>query len=76
MPGEAKRTEDDMTRILLVGYDPQTEDFSAPGRPPGLTAEKIEAGIKLGWSGAARAASTSTSARYRFKTQPKPSPQT
>lgn len=37
-----------MTRILLVGYDPQTEDFSEPGRPPGLTAEKIEAGIKWG----------------------------
>lgn len=37
-----------MTRILLVGYDPQTEDFSAPGRPPGLTADKIEAGIELG----------------------------
>jgi hypothetical protein len=37
-----------MTRILLVGYDPQTEDFSEPGRPPGLNAEKIEAGIKLG----------------------------
>ena len=37
-----------MTRILLVGYDPQTEDFSEPGRPPGLTAEKIEAGIEFG----------------------------
>ena len=37
-----------MTRILLIGYDPETEDFSEPGRPPGLTAEKIQAGIKLG----------------------------
>ena len=37
-----------MTRILLVGYDPQTEEFSAPDRPPGLTREKIEAGIKFG----------------------------
>jgi len=37
-----------MTRILLVGYDPETEDFSEPGRPPGLNAEKIEAGIAFG----------------------------
>ena len=37
-----------MTRILLVGYDPQTEDFSNPGYPPGLSAEKIEAGINVG----------------------------
>ena len=37
-----------MTRILLVGYDPETVDFTEPGRPPGLTAEKIQAGIKLG----------------------------
>jgi hypothetical protein len=37
-----------MTRILLVGYDPETEDFSEPGRPSGLTADKIEAGIEFG----------------------------
>jgi hypothetical protein len=37
-----------MTRILLVGYDPETEDFSEPGRPPGLSAEKIEASIEFG----------------------------
>ena len=37
-----------MTRILLVGYDPQTEDFSEPGRPSGLNAEKIEAAIEFG----------------------------
>lgn len=37
-----------MTRILLVGYDPETEDFSDPARPPGLNAEKIQAGIKFG----------------------------
>lgn len=37
-----------MVRILQVGYDPKTEDFSEPGRPPGLNAEKIEAGIEFG----------------------------
>ena len=37
-----------MTRILLISYDPETEDFSEPGRPPGLSAEKIQAGIKFG----------------------------
>jgi len=37
-----------MTRILLVGYDPETVDFSERARPPELTAEKIHAGIELG----------------------------
>ncbi len=34
-----------MMRVLLVGYDPETVDFSA--LPPGLTAEKIRAGIAV-----------------------------
>ena len=34
-----------MTSILLVGYDPETVDFSDPALPPGMTAEKIRAGI-------------------------------
>ena len=34
-----------MTRILLVGYDPDAVDFSDPALPPGMTAEKIRAGI-------------------------------
>jgi hypothetical protein len=34
-----------MTRILLVGYDPETVDFSDPALPPGMTAEKVNAGI-------------------------------
>ena len=38
----------EMTRILLVGYDPETEDFSDPARPPGLSATKIQAGIRFG----------------------------
>ena len=34
-----------MTRILLVGYDPDAVEFSDPALPPGMTAEKIRAGI-------------------------------
>jgi hypothetical protein len=36
-----------MTRILLVGYDPETVDFSDPALPPGMTAEKVRAGIAV-----------------------------
>lgn len=36
-----------MTRVLLVGYDPQTVDFSDPALPPGMTAEKIYAGVEV-----------------------------
>jgi hypothetical protein len=35
-----------MKRVLLVGLDPVTVDFSDPALPPGMTAEKIHAGIK------------------------------
>jgi len=34
-----------MKRILLVGYYPETVDFSDPALPPGMTAEKVHAGI-------------------------------
>jgi hypothetical protein len=48
-----------MTRILLIGYDPDTVDFSDHALPPGMTAEKIRAGIGValkrfaerGWEG-------------------------
>jgi hypothetical protein len=48
-----------MTRILLLGYDPETVDFSDPALPPGMTAEKVHAGIAVamkqfaerGWEG-------------------------
>lgn len=36
-----------MKRVLLVGFDPATVDFSDPALPPGMTAEKIHAGVKL-----------------------------
>lgn len=48
-----------MARVLLVGYDPDTVDYSNPALPSGMTAEKIRAGIALalkqmtdkGWHG-------------------------
>ena len=36
-----------MMRILLVGYDPETVDYSDPALPPGMTAEKVRAGIEV-----------------------------
>jgi hypothetical protein len=36
-----------MKRVVLIGFDPATVDFSDPALPSGMTAEKIHAGIKL-----------------------------
>lgn len=36
-----------MTRVLLLGLDPDTVDFSDPALPPGMTAETIRAGIAV-----------------------------
>ena len=36
-----------MKRVLLVGLDPATVDFSDPALPPGMTAEKIHAGVNM-----------------------------
>lgn len=36
-----------MTRILFVGQQPETVDFSDPALPPGLDTEKIKAGIVI-----------------------------
>jgi hypothetical protein len=48
-----------MPRVVMVGYVPETVDFSDPALPPGMTAEKIHAGIAVamqdfaarGWEG-------------------------
>ena len=48
-----------MTRVLLLGYDPETVDYSDPALPPGMTAEKVRVGIAVamnqfaerGWEG-------------------------
>jgi hypothetical protein len=37
-----------MTRVLFVGQQPETVDFSDPAIPPGFNAEKIHAGITVG----------------------------
>ena len=36
-----------MKSVLLIGLDPVTVDFSDPALPPGMTVEKIHAGVKL-----------------------------
>ncbi len=48
-----------MARVLLLGYDPETVDFSDPALPPGMTVEKVRTGIAValkqfaerGWEG-------------------------
>ena len=42
------RGEGDMTRILLVGLQPEVVDYSDPALPPGMDAKKIRAGIEQG----------------------------
>lgn len=37
-----------MTRVVLIGFDPEAVDFTDPSLPPGMDAEKIRAGIALG----------------------------
>jgi hypothetical protein len=36
-----------MKRVLLIGFDPASVDFSDPALPPGMTAEKIRAGVDM-----------------------------
>lgn len=36
-----------MARILLLGLDPETVDFSDPALPPGMTVERVRAGIAV-----------------------------
>lgn len=37
-----------MKKVLFIGQAPETVDFSDPALPPGLSAEKIHAGIAAG----------------------------
>jgi hypothetical protein len=46
-PSEGQNKGEFMTRILLLGLDPETVDFSDPALPPGMTAEKVRAGIAV-----------------------------
>lgn len=36
-----------MTRIALIGYDPAAVDFTDPALPPGMSVEKVHAGIEV-----------------------------
>ena len=36
-----------MTRILLIGFEPQTVNFCDPTLPPGMNVEEIRAGIAV-----------------------------
>jgi hypothetical protein len=40
-------TGEKTVRVLFIGEDPESVDFSDPALPPGLTAEKIQAGIEF-----------------------------
>jgi hypothetical protein len=46
-PSESQNQGELMTRILLLGLDPETVDFSDPALPPGMTVEKVRAGIAV-----------------------------
>lgn len=46
-PSEGRTRESFMTRILLLGLDPEAVDFSDPALPPGMTVEKVHAGIAV-----------------------------
>jgi hypothetical protein len=46
-PSERQNKGELMTRILLLGLDPETVDFSDPALPPGMTVEKVRAGIAV-----------------------------
>ena len=37
-----------MKKVLFVGQEPETVDFSDPALPPGFNAEKITQGIEAG----------------------------
>lgn len=37
-----------LKRVLFVGQEPETVDFSDPALPPGFDAAKIHAGISIG----------------------------
>jgi hypothetical protein len=45
-PSKGQNKGELMTRILLLGLDPETVDFSDPSLPPGMTT-KVRAGIAV-----------------------------
>src|SRR3954471_8915004 len=47
LPNCSKEQGDPMARVLLLGLDPETVDYSDPALPRGMTAEKVHAGIAV-----------------------------
>jgi hypothetical protein len=45
--GKRAATHSLLARLLLLGYDPETVDFSDPALPPGMSVEKVHAGIAV-----------------------------
>ena len=43
-----------MKRVMLIGLDPATVDFSDPALPPGMSAEKIHVGVEVALADMAR----------------------
>jgi hypothetical protein len=50
-PSERRNKGELMKRILLLGLDPETVDFSDPALPPGMSVEKVHAGIAVALKG-------------------------
>ena len=46
-PSVRKDKGEIMSRVLPLGLDPETVDYSDPALPPGMTAEKVHAGIAV-----------------------------
>jgi len=46
-PSDRQNKGELMKRILLLGLDPETVDFSDPALPPGMNADKVRAGIAV-----------------------------
>lgn len=44
---DSEKREGLMTRVLFVGEDPETVDFTDPALPPGMSMEKVLAGIEF-----------------------------
>ncbi|WP_430913309.1 hypothetical protein [Methylobacterium sp. sgz302541] len=61
-----------MTRVLLIGYDPDAVDFSDPALPPGMDAGKIAAGIERGLKAMRDRGWRPSSARSAPTTRPAP----
>jgi hypothetical protein len=46
-PSKRQNKGELMSRILLLGVEPEAVDYSDPALPPGMNAEKIRAGIAV-----------------------------